>query len=343
MDNFNNIYTYINYYKNYTVKENPFNMMDALIYTYMTYIPLNNIQNGIGIKEFRDLITEDMLHGMAKDAYKMIKLIASSKRYKNIKIYNVIKEYTDDIEFGALTIRDKDYVFVGYQGSIGTMAGWKENFNITYEYPVKTQKRALEYFNKSTNILDLKIYVAGHSKGGNLAMSTVMELPKLSYDRVVKVYNFDGPGFRKEEFYSNKFKLLQKKLINIMPEGSLVGILQNNEKYNFVKSSGIGFHQHFPVNWHTYGEFFEPSKELDSSKKIQDNLLDSVNKISYDDLKKFVDTLFNLINDRGIKNLRDINKITIEDVKGIVKDKKNLSKDDRDRLVHITKILLNMK
>ena len=41
--------------------------------------------------------------------------------------------------------------------------------------------------------------------------------------------------------------------------------------------------------------------------------------------------------------MRDINKISIDDVKGVLEKMKKLSKDDKDRLINITKILLNIK
>ena len=57
--------------------------------------------------------------------------------------------------------------------------------------------------------------------------------------RIKKIYNFDGPGFRKQEYESNKYQALTKKLVNIMPSGSLVGVLLYNDNYN------ISFFIHF--------------------------------------------------------------------------------------------------
>ena len=64
--------------------------------------------------------------------------------------------------------------------------------------------------------LDKKIYVGGHSKGGNLAMASVMKIRDAVYDRIVLVYNNDGPGFLKNEFGSDENKRLYKKLYNII-------------------------------------------------------------------------------------------------------------------------------
>ena len=76
----------------------------------------------------------------------------------------------------------------------------------------------------------LVIIIGGHSKGGNLAMAASMEVDNNIFNRIKKIYNFDGPGFRRQEIETEKFKRVNEKTINILPSGSLVGILMENQE-----------------------------------------------------------------------------------------------------------------
>ena len=69
------------------------------------------------------------------------------------------------------------------------------------------------------------VIVCGHSKGGNLALTASLGTGLLKRHKIKAIYSFDGPGLRKEEFSSFNYKNISKKLINIVPSQSMIGVL----------------------------------------------------------------------------------------------------------------------
>ena len=103
-----------------------------------------------------------------------LKDIYTSTRYKDIYLSNY-KEYVDnEKQFGAVKIHFDNKVFISYKGTNGTIIGWKEDFTLGYHFPIISQKYAINYLNEVITSEDKEIYIGGHSKGGNLAMTSSM-------------------------------------------------------------------------------------------------------------------------------------------------------------------------
>ena len=335
------LYDYLEYYKDYSFKEVNFNMIDALLYSIISYIPMDTINEGTSLKSLNKITSTLVTKGtMANTAIDIIKIMSDSKRYSTVKLYSLVKDYTDTYEFGALTFRDIYYTFVGFQGSIGTIAGWKENLYIMAEYPTLSQSRASEYLKEVIRFTDRHIYLGGHSKGGNLALSSLMLANKSITKRIEKVYNFDGPGFKKEEFESERFKEVKDKMINILPDGSMVGIILNHDKYNFIKSKNISIEKHFPTNWLVFGEFFVKSEENRSSKALNNRITVSLDKLTPSERKMFVDSLFEVMDNKKINKVRDFSKLDLNDLKGITSKMKNLSEEKKKLIMDTFKIFI---
>ena len=74
--------------------------------------------------------------------------LASSKRFKNIKLLNYVNEYDPDVQkqFAAMTYRlTMDVYLVVFRGTDDTLIGWKEDFHMTYMDHVPAQRRAASY------------------------------------------------------------------------------------------------------------------------------------------------------------------------------------------------------
>ena len=335
------IMDYIEYYKDYSFNDIKFNMIDALLYSIISYIPVDHIRDNTSLKSLNNITSTIKGTGtMSNLAIEIIKKMNDSIRYKNVRLYSLVKEYNDDIEFGALTFRDYNYTFIGFQGSIGTISGWRENLYLTLEFPTKTQDRASKYLKDVIRFSDRHIYIGGHSKGGNLALASLLLTTKRIAKRVVKVYNFDGPGFKDEELHSEKYKLLKDKMVNILPDGSMVGILLNHGSYNFIRSKSVSIDKHFPNNWIVFGEFFAKTEENRSSKALNDKLDNGLAKLSYEERKIFIDTLFELMKNKKVSSLKDFSKLDIDDIKGIISSMKNLSSDKKKIVMDTAKAFI---
>jgi len=157
----------------------------------------------------------------------MIKL-PEIPRYGDLRLCGFRKKLDPDTEeqFSALTVRLPDGTnVVTFRGTDDTLIGWKENFNLSVSMPVPAQTDALEYLEEVAAELEGDLIVAGHSKGGNLAVYAATEASEEVKARIREVYNFDGPGFDEEFWESEKYLSIQDKIHVILPEDSMVGTL----------------------------------------------------------------------------------------------------------------------
>ena len=69
-------------------------------------------------------------------------------------------------------------------------------------------------------------------------------------ERIERVYNLDGPGFKAGTFTSDDYAPLEGKLVKVVPEESLVGIMLESEAPVYVAmSSASGLDQHSAFTW----------------------------------------------------------------------------------------------
>ena len=86
--------------------------------------------------------------------------------------------------------------------------------------------------------------------------------------RIKQIYNFDGPGFLKEQIESKEYKTIEKKIKMFIPEQSIIGmILYHTPDYNVVKARHFSILQHDIFNWKFDKNGFILSKQNKRSKK----------------------------------------------------------------------------
>ena len=337
-----NILDYVKYYTEKSFDEVLFNQMDALVYSILVYLPVKNHESGTKISELSKYVDLSNVRGaVGPIAVDLLPTIENSKRYKNVRVFDFKKIENDEVQFGAVTFRTKTKTFIAFEGTNSSVIGWVENFMLTSEYPTKTQLLAFDYINKSINDSDTRIFVGGHSKGGNLAMAAAMECDDKIFERIDKVYNFDGPGFRKQEFETDKFNRMNEKTINILPEGSLIGILMYNKNYHFINADGVGFKEHYPTSWNTFGEFFEPAKQGKSSKHIQESLYKSVEELKEEEVKKLLSAFTSFFIRNNINNSSDIKNIKFDEFRALAKEIKDVDENTKKLFFDIVRVLIN--
>ena len=126
-------------------------------------------------------------------------------------------------------------------------------------------------------------------------------------DKIIKVYNNDGPGLLCEQFESRNYQNIKSKLINIIPNYSIVGLLFNHEdNMNVVKSLKKNFYSHDSTTWIVKDNCFENAELSSLSKKIDDKLLEWLKKYPKKEREKFVVELFRIFDRCKIDSLVDI-------------------------------------
>lgn len=332
------IYDYLKYYKNYSLKELKWNMMDNLFMAILSYMPLKSFK----FKDYKSLVNEistvsnyDKKDLMIPKVIELIDIVKDSSRYQNMKFLNFINRVDSSTQFGALTIILNNIKVISFKGSDGSVVGWLENFRISYMYPTYTQSLAINYLNENIGIFDKNIYVTGHSKGGNLALVSSMELSDFKYNKIKNIINFDGPGVRFNEFNTSKFKRFKGELINVVPSGSYIGTLMFNKEYTVVKSNSHAINEHYPTTWNIFGtEFIKGNLSKLSVGLIKAS---SVNIKDLDDLKvkEIFENAFKVFDKRETTHM----KITLGDLINIIKGS---SKLDPELSKYISTIITTM-
>ncbi len=322
---------YINYYKDLSLSDYRINDLDLGIMAILAYLPVKPFNNKKNIKmlfhETNDIKNTLSLSGMTEYSVRIINMIYNTNRYKDLVIDDFTSIVNSKTQFEAMKIKFLNNTIISFKGTDNSLIGWKENFRLCYMYPVYTQQLAINYVNDKINIFDKNIYIVGHSKGGNLAISSAMETSNCIFKRIKRVVNFDGPGVLEKELKSNKFIRLRKKLINYLPDSSIIGILMHNSEYHVVKADGIGFDCHDMRNWHTYGSFFLNSSLSKASMKLHENNLSGLKEVDPMELEKIVETFFTISENNGIKRFSDMYKLNNTGIYKTINDLANISSE----------------
>lgn len=339
---------YIKIYKDFSFEECDFNINDVIIFSELSYINWSGIvslsDNMITLKEagkiyFQNIdLKKEYISSFAKENIDNLRNIINSKRYRDIKLANYVKYVDKEKQFGALCIYfDRDTVFVSFEGTDDTVIGWKEDFILGYHFPIISQKYAIDYLNRVIKEDDKIVYVGGHSKGGNLAMTASMYVKDDIFDRIRNVYNLDGPGFRMNEANSLEFKRMLPKLKMYVPTDSVIGmLLYSTDKYKVVKSTQNGIKSHNCNTWVCFGSFLEEGRQSNFSKKVNSKIKSWNKKYSDEELEKMIITFFSVLEKSDIKGFYELKKINKNQILKILSEVNTI--DDKTRKLYLEAI-----
>lgn len=312
--------------------------VDTLVFSKISYFPLIYLMKTneeLTLKELGKKAIEfkDKFYG--KRPYRLLNNIKKSNRYKNLKIKNLvnINNPKEEINFQAVTIElNEETCFVSFRGTTSDLVDWKDTFNLMYKETI-TQKEAVKYID-SLNYK--KIYVGGHSKGGNLAIYG--SIYSKNKENIIKIFNLDGPGF---ETLTKEYLEMKGKIISYIPRDSLAGRLMKSEHETItIKSMYEGYRQHNLFNWCMIKEKYVKdtlSEESHKYKKIFDTWLEQTTK---EEREVFVTDLFKSIFKTGAKNKEDID---IKDLTVLLKEYKNIKEESKKLAFLILNIVYQNK
>ena len=350
--------TIINYAKEETrtFKDYPFNDVDSLILSTISYYDLSSLVPNLFSKDkylIKDIDLKNIdlyvLDLPDKKRHKsLLTNIVNNPRFNNLYLDNYYEKESveEEIGFKALTIESNDFIYVSYMGTKTiSIISWKEDFNLAYLCPVPSQKLAVKYLNKVMLETYKKVYVGGHSKGGNLAIYASMNTFLINKFRIKKIYSHDGPGFLKKVFDSRKYNKIKNKISKTVPTNSIVGMLfYTKEDYKIIKSSGIGVNQHSPLNWNVLNNNFIYQKDLSwSSKHLDKTLSNWLDNISDIKKKEFIDALFSILLSDDFDSKYISNKNYLKMINALRKGLNNIDKDSKDMIIDVLKKLIEQK
>lgn len=176
-----------------------------------------------------------------------------------------------------------------------------------------------------------RIRIGGHSKGGNVAIFSAISANEKLQKRIIKVYNYDGPGFNKDiiDKYGNKSIL--NKLETYLPQDSIVGrILDHKEKTTVVLSLEKGIYQHDIFSWQVFQtDLVRLEKNTQISEDIKGALDSWLTTTTSMQRKIFIDSVFELFYSTDANTFGDMTTTLMANIIKILKKYKEISKEDK--------------
>ena len=307
-----------------TLKEWPFHAVDSLVLSQLTYLNFKDLVSGPYDDEpsvpVREIFREEYFDQLSAKTFDPVSNIAlltatvASPRFSDMTLNYFTNKIDTEIEmqFSAVTFfLGDDSVFIGFRGTDGTIIGWKEDFNMTFTYPLPAQEAGLLYMNSVSGFIpkSATVRAGGHSKGGNIAVYAAMKCHPSFRKRITDIYNHDGPGFLREVLEGDEFRMVADRIRKTLPQSSVFGmLLHQQECYSVLESTGFsGFVQHIPFNWIVEdGDFRYLEKLKRGSLHTQDTVNDWLLKLTPEERKHFVDTLFQLVEATEAHKLTDL-------------------------------------
>jgi hypothetical protein len=217
--------------------------------------------------------------GVAAKNEELWKAAVQSARFGSLRLFAAQSELDAEkgVQFSAYAaLLPGQMLYVCFRGTDDTLIGWREDLRMSYECPVPAQLRAVEYLRAVAAAYPLRrIYVGGHSKGGNLAMYAAVNVGPGVRERIRRVFNHDGPGFCDDTMATPAYREMRDKIDTYVPESSIVGVLlEHDEEYRIVKSDARGILQHDPYSWRVRGAEFEYTAERTAFGKETEQIID---------------------------------------------------------------------
>ena len=350
-----NVFDYIKWRGDLSFELSPLNEIDALIFCELSYIfydgivPEDSADGYVTLKEAAEVFFErnagrdeiSLGEIVPKEIVTLLRVAAASHRFSDVPLAHFVNVIDDETveQFSAISFfPTENTVFVAYRGTDDTITGWREDFRMAFLTPVPAQKRAEEYLLAASNDAE-KIYVGGHSKGGNLALWAAMNSPDEIAERIEKVYNFDGPGFLDDVWEGELYARIANKISTVIPTGSVVGLLLKHDKhYRVTKSSAKNhLYQHDALTWEVEGVEFVCDEDVAPDVKRAHEIVGKwIYLMEPDERRAFVEGFFDILCSTSAKTVTDL----AENRSAVIKAFSNIEPETRQALMSGVKFFL---
>ena len=284
------------------------NPVDSLIFSTLSYIMFKDVAPE---SPHQRVTLEDAALAMLADPDNLKKVrvkedldllaaAASTERFRKIGLscYQDVFIPEEDTQFAAMTFYlDDGSACLTFRGTDNTLVGWKEDFNMTFLESIPAQRLAVRYLNNFAAASTAPMHLAGHSKGGNLAIYAAAKADADVQRRIVRIYNHDGPGFAEKMMTDPRYLNIVPKIRTYVPRGSVFGmLLEHEEPHTIIASRQIGLLQHDPYSWEVMGGSFVVETELSADSRFLDRTFKTwLAGMTIEERNEFFDTVFDLL------------------------------------------------
>lgn len=236
--------------------------------------------------------------------HSFVRTVAANPRFSGLRVGAFAERFDTDeqTQTAALTFLLPDGTLVlSFRGTDDSLVGWKEDFNMAFQYPVPAQRMAADYICAVAKLWPGDMILTGHSKGGNSAVYAAMNAPAKIRKRIAAVYSLDGPGFPEHVVTSEPYLSTVSKVHKIVPDSSIIGmVLETPEPCVVVKADCEGLMQHFAFAWQVDGDAFVRVDDIaPSSHEFNSSFNRWMTSLSREEREHAVDALFQVIHASG--------------------------------------------
>lgn len=346
------LFDYLDWRGDLTLDEAEFNEVDSLILAWLSYAALDGIvptecseTDTITIEEataqfIKTHDVEKILRetvSFTKTSVLLLQKLAATRRFGKLLLTGFVNriDYKHETQFCAVTVLlQKNRYAVVFRGTDEHLIGWKEDFNMSFLPVIPAQNMALEYLENVAEGIRGKVYVCGHSKGGNLAVYAGVRASYKVRRKILEIYNHDGPGFYDLNGLGDAYEEMLPRIHSFVPETAVVGmLLEHAGEHIVVKSSGKGLFQHDAMSWEVLGPKLVTVDSVSDTSRMLNNILRNwLNEISNEERENFVDTLYKILETTQARSIDDLNADKGRIANVMLKEIGGLNKETRTML-----------
>ena len=309
---------YIRWRGDLSFSQDPLHPVDALVFSALSYVHMEEIlreEDGPCLLQDlgRELLEKEDLTDLirSKNDPDLLALAADSSRFGTCRVLHCrsLLNPAQDTQFFAVTfLLDDGSAMIAFRGTDSSVVGWKEDFNMSFQQTVPAQELALNYVREISFLHPGPLRICGHSKGGNMAVFAAARSAPGLQQRILDVYNNDGPGFSDYLMGDPGYKAIVPVIHTFVPQSSIIGMLMDHEEpYTIIKSRQIGLMQHDVYNWEIKGPYFVPMEEITAdSRFLNETIRKWAASMDNQTRNQVVDAVFGMLEQGKVENAGDI-------------------------------------
>ena len=351
-----NIFDYLEWRADLSLKADPFNDVDNLILAELAYTEFDGLvpEDGtkVSLESVRDgyFATHSKAEAMGSDnhilrAPVLMDGMLEGERFRGLMLSDYINiiDTDSDLQISAVTFNLSDGSrYIAFRGTDNTVVGWKEDFNMSYLPETGGQRKAIEYLNRVGSEKAGKLLVGGHSKGGNFAVYASAFCDASVRERILEVDTNDGPGFIQEVAESEEMKVICPKIRSLVPDESLFGLMMYGiYGHEVIKSSARRVFQHDAQTWLVEGNHFERAEKglTEASILLDKTLTGWVANVEPKQRKKFVDFIFDVLDTSGADTLAELHQNRIRNFAELIRAAYSMDKERKNQFSEVLSVL----
>ena len=319
--------------------ELPLNECDIVAFAKLAYVQFEKVASGDFADEpeaFAPLMQkmrfqeggQYLRHGLwlGDDASRFPEEMGKVPRYAGVKVLACRGGVQEEpaLQYGVQTYLIPDGpAVIAIRGTDDSIFGWKEDFDILAYKNIPSYPLAISYIEEAAEKLPGDLIVAGHSKGGNVALYAATHVSDAARARIRGLYNFDGPGFWDARYLNTPNYLdLLDRYHHFVPQNSTIGLmLLHDDNYKVAHSDQfLGVQQHDLTSWMMDGTQIETLPALSLTGRFKDEFFRMfIAKLTPEQLESVELILRGVIRESGTRTLLALANNAGEAVKGAVK------------------------